>query len=288
MRYLLKIAMISLSVGAAGAIAVDAVAAEAAKNIFGAIREPSRAVSEPHGTYARGCLAGAVALPESGPNWQVMRLSRNRNWGHPALLEFVQRLSASARRLGWPRLYIGDISQPRGGPMSSGHSSHQIGLDVDIWLRIPEEKALSTADRERVSSHTVVRSDGLQVNEDWAPTHHAMLKLAAKDPEVARIFVNPAIKKALCEQEPPGDREWLRSIRPWWGHDSHFHVRLVCPPGSTDCADQVPPPPGDGCGAELDWWFSDEARNPKPRKPEKQRDLALDDLPMACQTSVLQ
>jgi penicillin-insensitive murein endopeptidase len=217
-----------------------------------------------------------------------MRLSRNRNWAHPALVEFVQRLSAGARDLGWPRLYVGDISQPRGGPMSSGHSSHQIGLDVDIWLRIPEVKALSIADREKVSSHTVVRHDGLQVNNDWRPAHHAILKLAAKDPMVARIFVNPAIKKALCEQEPSGERDWLRGIRPWWGHDSHFHVRLVCPPGGTDCADQEQPPAGDGCGAELAWWFSDEARNPKPSKPEKRRDLTLDDLPMACRTSVLQ
>jgi murein endopeptidase len=29
-------------------------------------------------------------------------------------------------------LLIGDMSQPRDGPMLYGHSSHQIGLDVDI------------------------------------------------------------------------------------------------------------------------------------------------------------
>jgi len=172
--------------------------------------------------------------------------------------------------------------------MSSGHACHQIGLDVDIWLRIPEVKALSTADRETVSSHTVVRSDGLRVNDDWRPAHHAILKLAAKDSEVARIFVNPAIKKALCEGESPGDRDWLRVIRPWWGHDSHFHVRLACPPGSTGCTDQDPPPLGDGCGDDLAWWFSDDARKPKDPKPAKRPDLTLDDLPLACRTTVLQ
>lgn len=174
--------------------------------------------------------------------------------------------------------------------MPGGHASHQIGLDVDIWLRIPGPKALSTAERERLSSNSVVRPDGLETSDNWRPAHHALLKLAAKDPDVARLFVNPAIKKALCEREPPGDRDWLRTIRPWWGHDSHFHVRLACPAGSADCVQQEPPPPGDGCGAELAWWFSDEALHPGPRdeKPEKRRELTLEDLPMACRASVLQ
>jgi hypothetical protein len=43
-----------------------------------------------------------------------------------------------ARDIGWGKgLYIGDISQPRGGPMTSGHASHQIGLDADIWMLPP-------------------------------------------------------------------------------------------------------------------------------------------------------
>ena len=46
-------------------------------------------------------------------------------------IEFIEDLSGFARRIGWQGLYIGDISQPRGGPMTSGHSSHQIGLDAD-------------------------------------------------------------------------------------------------------------------------------------------------------------
>ena len=63
-----------------------------------------------------------------------MRLSRNRNWGHPKLVEFLERLSAKGAKVGWPGLLVGDMAQPRGGPMLTGHASHQVGLDADIWL----------------------------------------------------------------------------------------------------------------------------------------------------------
>jgi len=267
-----------------------AVAQDPAKYIFSAMDSPTGGPAEPHGSYAKGCLSGGVALPETGPGWQAMRLSRNRNWGHPEMIAFIQRLSRSALDLGWPRLYIGDISQPRGGPMLGGHQSHQIGLDADIWLRIPEVTALSLGDREAISSHVVVRPDGLAVNQYWHPVHHELVKLAAQDPAVVRIFVNAAIKKALCEAEPEGDRAWLQKVRPWYGHDAHFHVRLNCPGNALDCEAQQAPPPGDGCGADLAWWFTDEALHPKPKAGTRaidRRELTLNDLPEACRGPVL-
>ncbi len=127
---------------AASVIALPAGAAEPAKTLFAAKPTPADMAPAPIGGYAEGCLAGAVALPETGPGWQAMRLSRNRNWGHPNIIALIERLSVRAQAIGWPRLYIGDISQPRGGPMPSGHRSHQIGLDVDIWLRKPEARTL--------------------------------------------------------------------------------------------------------------------------------------------------
>jgi penicillin-insensitive murein endopeptidase len=101
---------------------------------------------------------------------------------------------------------------------------------------------------------------------------------------VDRVFVNAAIKAELCRNPPPGDRGWLRRIRPWWGHDSHFHVRLACPVGQSGCTPQAPLPPGEGCDESLAWWFSDEALNPPPPKtpPPPKRDLTLADLPAAC------
>ena len=255
-----------------------------AKSVFGAQSAPSPFPANAFGGYARGCLAGAVQLPMTGPGWQAMRLSRNRNWGHPKAIRFIENLASKVQEIGWPGLLIGDISQPRGGPMRTGHRSHQIGLDIDIWLRPGEARALSRAERERMSSHVVVRRDRKGVNKYWTPRHAEVLRAAARDDAVARIFVNAAIKQALCTSEAAStDRRWLRKIRPWWGHDAHFHVRLNCPAGSTACEPQPPVAPGDGCDDTLAWWFSDEALTPAPRSATTTRKtLLLTDLPDAC------
>jgi len=273
-----------------GLLLAGPAAAEPAKHLFAAKRQPADIPAASYGGYAKGCLAGGQELPETGPGWQAMRLSRNRNWGHPSAIAFVQRLSAQVQQIGWPRLYIGDISQPRGGPMRSGHRSHQLGLDSAIWRRRPAERLLGRQERETISSHVVVDGAGLGVNRYWTPKHHRVLKTAASDPGVARIFVHAAIKQEMCWTEPAGgDRAWLRKIRPWYGHNAHFHVRLHCPPESPDCVAQAAIPPGDGCDASLAWWFSDEARNPKPSgTAQKRRELTLADLPRACEVVLRQ
>ena len=263
-------------------IASTGARAEVAKFLFGAEAAPSPGAPAPIGSYAKGCLVGGVELPETGWGWQAMRLSRNRNWGHPVAIAFIERLAAEGQTIGWPGLYIGDISQPRGGPMRSGHRSHQIGLDIDIWLRLPDRLALTRREREQIGSARLVTADRLSVTGGWTPLHHDLLKAAARDPAVARIFVNAAIKAAMCRDEPAAaDRSWLRKIRPWWGHDAHFHVRLACPPGAVACVDQAPPPAGDGCGEELAWWFTQEALNPTPSGGPR-KEIQLADLPAAC------
>ena len=254
-----------------------------AKFAFSAVDAPTDVVPAPLGGYAAGCLAGAERLAESGPGWQAMRLSRNRNWGHPQMIAFIEKLSRAAQAAGWPGLYVGDISHPRGGPMVSSHRSHQIGLDADIWLRPPGSLKLSVAEREKINSPSVVAANRLEVNGAWTGAHSQVIEDAARDGAVARIFVNAAIKRRLCESREEEDAQWLRKVRPWWGHDSHFHVRLHCPEAGA-CVDQEPPPEGDGCDAELDWWFTDEALYPPPRAPEDEPpELMLADLPAACQ-----
>ena len=276
-----------LTLFAIGALIGAASVADArtARQLFSAKGTPSKLEPNSHGSYSKGCLAGAVQLPETTPSWQAMRLSRNRNWGHPSVIRFIERLSLRVQDIGWPGLYVGDISQPRGGPMRSGHRSHQIGLDADIWLKRPLGRTLSRAEREKISSDVVV--SGTRVNKKWTGEHREVLKAAASDPAVARIFVNSAIKQELCWSVPRDtDRTWLRKIRPWYGHDAHFHVRLNCPAGALDCVNQDPIPAGDGCDETLAWWFSDEARNPKPKpgqKKKKRRAIRMADLPLACE-----
>ena len=186
------------------------------------------------GSYVRGCIAGAEQMPINGDTWQVMRLSRNRNWGHPDMIALLKRLSVKAHKdAGWPGILVGDIGQPRGGPALSGHASHQIGLDADIWLTPMPDHMLSREEREEMSAVMMVRPDRLDVDPHvFTPGHLAVLRDAAQEPGVQRIFVNAAIKKALC-REAKGDRSWLSKIRPWWGHDYHFHIRITCPAGST-------------------------------------------------------
>ncbi|KNG93818.1 penicillin-insensitive murein endopeptidase [Pseudaestuariivita atlantica] len=256
-----------------------------AKQLFGAKPTASSQSPEPFGGYARGCLAGGAQLPETGPTWQAMRLSRNRNWGHPDTIDYIRKLSArAARHPGWNGLYIGDISQPRGGPMLTGHRSHQIGMDVDIWLRPADNLQLSRAAREKISSISMRRANGAFTNDKWTRAHHEILKAAAQDPRVERIFIFPGAKVRMCK-DARGDRSWLRKIRPWYGHHYHFHVRLKCPPGAPGCRNQNPPPAGDGC-ADAQTWV-DNILNPPPPDPnapppKPRRELVMGDLPAQC------
>ena len=257
----------------------------AAKTLFSSQTTAASLPAQPFGSYARGCLAGAQQLPETGPHWQAMRLGRNRNWGHPITLDFIRDLAGfAARQPGWRGLYIGDISQPRGGPMASGHASHQMGLDVDIWMLPPQRLDLSRSARENISSQSMRRANGAYVNAHWGASHHAIIEAAAKDPRVARIFIFPGAKLQMCK-DAKGNRDWLRKLRPWWGHHAHFHVRLACPKDAQGCENQPAPPPGDGC-AEAAQWQADILNPPPPRpdapKPKPKRALQLADLPASC------
>ncbi|GJD94561.1 Penicillin-insensitive murein endopeptidase [Methylobacterium iners] len=257
-----------------------------AKELFGRATTPAPGPSEAYGGYAKGCFSGGEALAVDGPNWQVMRLSRNRMWGTPHLVNFIERLAGKAPRAGWPGLLVGDMSQPRGGPMLTGHASHQLGLDADIWLTPMPNRRLSRAEREEMSATNVVRADRLDIDPDvWTPEHTKLIRMTAQEREVARIFVNPAIKKALC-REAGGDRGWLNKVRPMYGHNYHYHIRLSCPGGEAACDDQAAPPPGDGCGEELAYWFSDAVLNPrKSTTPPKARPpMTMAALPAACRT----
>jgi penicillin-insensitive murein DD-endopeptidase len=267
------------------AVAMPASAETLAKNLFGSHRLPAAANAQVHGSYSKGCFAGGMAIATDGPHWQAMRLSRNRRWGHPHMIALLERLSRDATADGWPGLLIGDISQPRGGPMLSGHASHQIGLDADIWFQPMPQRRLSAAEREHMEFVSVLAPNSLIVDDRrWTPQHAALIGRAASYREVERILVHPGVKKKLCETVR-GDRSWLGKVRPFWGHDSHFHVRIGCPEGSPGCRAQEPIPRGDGCDQSLAWWFTEEPwrTSTGPEQPRARDVMTMASLPSACQ-----
>jgi penicillin-insensitive murein endopeptidase len=246
---------------------------------WAALARPSAGPTRAIGTTNLGCLAGGQALAPEGPGWQAVRTSRNRHWGHPATLQLVAHVAGRAQAAGLPDLWIGDLGQPRGGPMPWGHASHQSGLDVDIWLDLRPKPRVPAAMREDLTIPSLVRADGQDVDPGrWTARHATLIRIAAEAPGLDRLLVNPAIKRRLCADH--AGAPWLRRVRPWRGHDSHMHIRLRCPPDSPECRDIGPPPPGDGCDASLEWWFSEEARNP-PRRPSRPGPPPR--LPLACQ-----
>jgi penicillin-insensitive murein endopeptidase len=276
----------ALAITALAGLAAAAITAEPrAKELFGAKKLPAVAAAQSFGFYSKGCFSGGVALPMDGSNWEVMRPSRNRRWGHPAMIALIEKLSRDAAADGWPGLLIGDISQPRGGPMLTGHASHQIGLDADIWLTPMPDRKLTTAERENISA-TLMVDDKTHLVKDrlWKPMHTQLLKRAASYPEVERILVNPGIKKKLCDTVT-GDRSWLRKVRPFWGHDYHFHIRIGCQPGSPNCKGQEATPDDDGCGKPLAWWFTEEPWRPNknPDAPKARDVMTMANLPKQCQ-----
>lgn len=256
-----------------------------AKAYFGHIQNPNAGAPQSIGSYAKGCMSGAAQLPETGPTWQAMRLSRNRNYGHPVLIDFIEDLSRfAATQPGWAGLYVGDMSQPRGGPMLTGHASHQIGLDVDIWALPPKRLNLSRGERESLSSVSMVTDDLKAISGNFNQGHINILAQAARDPRVARIFVTPAAKLQICAVTT-GNPDWLGKIRPWWGHDYHFHVRLKCQPGSSGCVNQDPVPRGDGCNYAREFYGMYIAKTipvpPSPPSPPSPP-LTLGRLPAQC------
>ena len=269
-----------------------------AREMFGSVDTPSPLEARAIGSYSKGCLAGGVVLPINGPDWQVMRLTRNRNWGSPQLIDFLERLSSDARAQdGWPGLLVGDLSQPRGGPMLTGHTSHQVGLDADIWLTPMPDRTLTPEERKEMTAVTMLK-DPLTVDTTiFTDTHVKLIRRAASYPQVARIFVHPAIKRSLCKRAASvgKDRAWLGKVRPWWNHHYHFHVRLACPPGMDGCKNQKPVTGDSGCGGKelANWesmlkksaiWTAQTPIEPGPKKPGKRRNTRLRDLPADCKT----
>ena len=262
----------SLAVLLVGLLAPMALADDPTPTVWSQATTPAPGPARSIGSYSAGCVRGAQALPLKGPGYEVKRPERRRHFGHPALIEYITKLGERIEKTGLSCLAVGDLGQVRGGPAPNGHASHQTGLDVDLWF-VPAD----ASDQEAVVDLSTNRP-----TKTWTDRVPQLLRLAASDEHVARIFVNPAIKQQLCDTVQ-GDREWLSKLRPWYGHHEHFHVRLECPKDSPACESQAPIPPGDGCG-ELAWWLSEATKKERTQGVKKygKRVGARPQLPKQC------
>ncbi|HLD99178.1 MAG TPA: penicillin-insensitive murein endopeptidase [Bdellovibrionota bacterium] len=248
---------------------------------------PAIGVPESIGTPSAGCLRGAAKLAEDGTGYYLMRVSRGRSYGHPRLVQLLQSISKEIVTADGAPVLFGDLSLPRGGPTMSAHSSHQTGLDADVWYMRPKHwrvSKISIPEREKTSSVSVINKKKLAVNRNFGDKQINLLRAFAEKQEVDRILVNFAVKRALCKKMP--EQPWIRKIRPWFGHDHHFHVRLKCTDQDTACKNGEEIPTGNGCDASLDWWWSAEARLEERKNLFKQDNPVMPVLPPPC-TDVL-
>lgn len=248
--------------------------------IWSKIKAPSKGPNAPIGFYSAGCLSGGRPLATDGDGFAVMRLSRRRFFGHENLIDYLRQLGQTLQESQLPLLLVGDLSPPRGGPMRSGHNSHQSGLDVDLWLNMSSRRP-NRRERETWSAISYV-AGRKKLRRNWSSTQTRLVALSTEPESVNRAFVSPAIKKHFCEIMPKAP--WLYKLRPWWGHEEHIHVRLNCPQGSNDCQSQDALNPKDnGCGPDLEWWFSKEADEEWKRMKAQPKGREFPNLPEACE-----
>jgi penicillin-insensitive murein DD-endopeptidase len=264
---------------ALAAMAVTNIDRVPAKNLFGKAKLPADLAPRAIGSYARGCLAGGQALPLDGSAWQVIAL--------------LERLAKEAKAQdGWNGLLVGDLAQPRGGPMLTGHASHQVGLDADVWLTPMPDRTLTQREREDIAATSMVKDRQTLDKNTWTEARARLIQRAASYPEVARIFVHPPIKAELCRWAT-GNRSWLAKVRPYFNHTYHFHIRMKCPAGMAGCKNQAPAAPKDvtGCGDELAYWmgpvpWTKRKRDPNAPPVKPAPPLTLSGLPAECRAVV--
>lgn len=216
----------------------------------------SFAIGHPH----QGCLLGGIPMKKTGNGFQLIRSSRQRYYGHPDTIRYLQQLGEDISTLGLGVLWIGDLSTFNGGKIPKDHASHQTGLDADIWLRLGDHYMEESSSQKPTVISMLNKSRKVDLSV-FGAKQAFLIYLAASDIRVAKIFVNPAIKKELCKLPWPS-RDWLYKIRPWDGHDAHFHVRLHCSIEDTLCVESQITDFTDGCNG-----IRDELASFRPGEP---------------------
>ncbi len=163
--------------------------------------EPSASRPAPIGCYAKGCIAGAVPLPVNGPSWQVMRLSRNRNWGHPDLVAYSKSSPRDAPRMtaGRPprRRHVAAARRPDADrpcqPPDRARCRHLVPADARPHAvgRGARDDQLDLADqRQRLERRSGIWTDGFMPPSRSAPRPTRRSRASSS---------TPAIKQELCD-----------------------------------------------------------------------------------------
>jgi len=257
---------------------------QAVENPWSKIKLPAPGLTESIGSPSAGCIRGASSLEDGEPGYFLMRPSRGRHFGHPSLIGLIKKVATELQTHREPPLLLGDIGLPRGGPTLSAHASHQTGLDADIWYFRKKQwigkKTISSQEREKTNAPSMVNPKKMEVNHNFGNAEKKLLRTFAESPDVDRILVNYAIKRELCRKN--AKEPWILKIRPWFGHDHHFHVRMNCRPDDRLCRSGDPIPPGNGCDASLAWWWSEERKKDEAKNLDRQANPVMPKLPPEC------
>lgn len=166
------------------------------------------------GSHADGRLERGVLLPASGREWvswdPILKRRPNREWRRWGTDRLVRTTTTVLREFGRahpraPRVAVGDLSRPRGGDFgpqfgSIGHSSHQNGLDVDVYYPRLDGRVRPPDGPGQVD---------LRLAQDLVDR---FVRAGA-----AKVFVGPSLGL-----EGPAE-----TVVPLVNHDNHLHARLA-------------------------------------------------------------
>jgi len=211
------------------------------------------AKEQARGFYSsQGSLVSPSQFLMKGKGYLKLRPQNQDGYGTHDLVRLVQWAAEAVAAI-YPQgepLRVGSASRRQGGRFPP-HSSHQNGLDVDLgyYLLSGRQKSLGVLSlntysfgESMVKTNNVV-SKNLDLERTWV-----FFKLVVSSTRVSRIFVSPTIRKAFFRYSKQDlftsleeKEEVLRRLRPEPGHNTHFHLRLDCPPRSPSCVDEQAP-----------------------------------------------
>ncbi len=208
------------------------------------------------GHAASGSLRNASSLLEKVSelgNRGRIHLPRQDRKSYFGTYELVQLISVMAKKLfslspNTP-MWIHDLSGSKGRIPGTSHKSHANGTDADIAYILSDDSGASHF-RNIVNGG---RARDLDISTQWK-----MFKYTVSTGWVDRIFVDPAVKREMCQftstlQESGIEREWTkvtlkRLIHRYTsgplvtGHNNHFHMRIACSSVQRLCRNMVDPP----------------------------------------------